>query len=130
MILKIRISIISLFLLWFQNSRAQEIHPSDFADAFHTHTEKPKWEAAKNNRNELQMVFSGLFLFYKFAISSQDYNRCAFHPSCSEFGLLAVKKHGALIGMLATVDRLQRCNGMSPENYETDPVRMVLIDQP
>ena len=130
MILKIRISIIFLFQLWFQNSRAQEIHPSDFADAFHTHTENPKWEAAKNNRNELQMVFSGLFLFYKFAISSQDYNRCAFHPSCSEFGLLAVKKHGALIGMLATLDRLQRCNGMSPENYETDPVRMVLIDQP
>jgi putative component of membrane protein insertase Oxa1/YidC/SpoIIIJ protein YidD len=130
MILKIRISIIFLFLLWFQNSRAQEIHPSDFSDAFHTHTQKPKWEAAKNNRNELQMVFSGLFLFFKFAISSQDYNRCAFHPSCSEFGLLAVKKHGALIGMLATLDRLQRCNGMSPENYETDQVRMVLIDQP
>ena len=130
MILKIRISIIFLFLLLFQNSRAQEIHPSDFSDVFHTHTQKSKWEAAKNNRNELQMVFSGLFLFYKFAISSQDYNRCAFHPSCSEFGLLAVKKHGALIGMLATLDRLQRCNGMSPENYETDPVRMVLIDQP
>lgn len=130
MILRIRISIISLFLLCFQNSIAQEIRPADFADAFHTHVEKPKWEAAKNNRNEMQMIFSGLFLFYKFAISSQDYNRCAFHPSCSEFGLLAVKKHGALIGMLATLDRLQRCNGMSPENYEPDPVRMVLIDQP
>lgn len=130
MILRIRISIIFLFLLCFQNSIAQDLRPADFADVFHTHSPKPKWEAAKNNRNELQMVFSGLFLFYKFAISSQDYNRCAFHPSCSEFGLLAVKKHGALIGMLATLDRLQRCNGLSPENYETDPVRMVLIDQP
>jgi putative component of membrane protein insertase Oxa1/YidC/SpoIIIJ protein YidD len=130
MIPKISISIIFLFLLCFQNSIAQDIRPTDFADVFHTHSPKPKWEAAKNNRNELQMVFSSLFLLYKFAISSQDYNRCAFHPSCSEFGLLAVKKHGALIGMLATLDRLQRCNGLSPENYETDPVRMVLIDQP
>ncbi len=130
MILKIRIFTILLFLLWYQNSRAQHIRPTDFSDAFHRHTEKPKWEAAKNNRNELQMMFSGLFLFYKFAISSQDYNKCAFHPSCSEFGLLAVKKHGALLGMLATLDRLQRCNGMSPENYEMDSERMVLIDQP
>jgi putative component of membrane protein insertase Oxa1/YidC/SpoIIIJ protein YidD len=130
MILKSRICTIFLFLLWFQNSQAQLIRPSDFSEAFHHHTEKPKWEAAQNNRNELQMVFSGLFLFYKFAISSQDYNKCAFHPSCSEFGLLAVKKHGAVVGMLATLDRLQRCNGMSPENYEMDTERMVLIDQP
>lgn len=130
MILKIKPCIIFLFLLLFQNSPAQEIRPSDFADAYHRRSQKPKWEASKNNRNELQMVFSGLFLFYKFAISSQDYNKCAFHPSCSEFGLLAVKKHGAVVGMLATLDRLQRCNGMSPENYEMDTERMVLIDQP
>ena len=130
MISKIKTYMISLCLLCCLNSTAQQIHPSEFEDVFHRHQEKPKWAAAANNRNEVQMVFSGLFLFYKFAISSQDYNKCAFHPSCSEFGLLAVKKHGAVLGMLATLDRLQRCNGLSPENYETDPLRMALIDQP
>lgn len=121
--------IIFLFLLLSRSSFGQ-INPGDFRSGFYQAPEKPHWEFAKNNSNEIQFIFSGLFLFYKYAFSSQDFNRCAFHPSCSEYGLLAVKKHGALVGMLATLDRLQRCNGMSPELYEVDQQKMVLIDQP
>jgi hypothetical protein len=32
--------------------------------------------------------------------------------------------------MLATLDRLQRCNGLSPEKYEIDIERQLLIDFP
>ena len=126
------ISTITLFLLLCRSSElfGQNIHPSEFSRAFYKAPEKPHWEFAKNNPNEIQLIFSGLFLFYKFAISSQDSNKCSFHPSCSEYGLLAVKKHGAIFGMLSTLDRLQRCNGLSPELYEVDQQKMVLIDHP
>jgi putative membrane protein insertion efficiency factor len=79
-----------------------------------------QFSLSKQNRNELQAVFSGLFLVYKSFFSSQDNQRCSFHPSCSEYGLEAVKSLGVLRGMICTFDRLTRCNGFSPEIYEID----------
>jgi uncharacterized protein len=87
-----------------------------------------RYQDTKNNPNELQMLLSGLFLTYKSCFSSQDGMRCSFHPSCSEFGLLAVKKKGVVFGMIATMDRLTRCNGLSADHYDLDPKRGVLLD--
>lgn len=93
-----------------------------------TPPEKPVYREARQNTNEIQVVFSGLFLFYKGFVSSQDSYRCAFYPSCSEYGLLAVKHLGVTRGMLSTFDRLMRCNGLSPEKYSIDAERGALID--
>ncbi len=79
-----------------------------------------QFSLSKVNTNELQTVLSGLFLVYKSFFSSQDNQRCSFHPSCSEFGLEAVKKLGVVKGVICTCDRLTRCNGFSPEQYEID----------
>jgi putative membrane protein insertion efficiency factor len=92
-------------------------------------TSRPTYiETAKRNRNEVQIVFAGLFLFYKGFVSSQDSQKCVFHPSCSEYGMLAVKQFGALKGMALTFDRLSRCNALSPQKYQYDPTRNVLLD--
>ncbi|MBC7776999.1 MAG: membrane protein insertion efficiency factor YidD [Phycisphaerae bacterium] len=79
-----------------------------------------QFSLSRENPNELQTVLSGLFLFYKSFFSSQDNQRCSFHPSCSEYGLEAVKKLGVVRGIMCTCDRLTRCNGFSPEQYEID----------
>jgi uncharacterized protein len=39
-------------------------------------------------------------------ISPVDGDRCPCYPTCSQYGLEAVKKHGALIGLVMTFDRL------------------------
>jgi putative membrane protein insertion efficiency factor len=91
---------------------------------------KKVYVEAKNNQNEVQVVFSGLFLFYKTFFSSQDLTVCTFTPSCSEYGILAVKKFGMLKGGVMTMDRLTRCNGLSPHNYEFDKTAMLLKDDP
>ena len=72
----------------------------------------------KENPNELQIIASGFFLFYKSFFSSQDGNHCVFHPSCSVYTIESIKKHGIFIGIIDGMDRLQRCNRLSPENYE------------
>ncbi|MCL4145232.1 UNVERIFIED_CONTAM: hypothetical protein GTU68_054567 [Idotea baltica] len=90
---------------------------------------KDYWQA-QNNENEIQTAFSGLFLFYKSFVSSQDLTACTFTPSCSEYGILAIKGHGMVKGGLMTIDRLTRCNGLSPTNYEFDRKLMLLIDDP
>jgi len=87
-----------------------------------------QFSLSRDNPNELQTVLSGLFLVYKSFFSSQDNQRCSFHPSCSEFGLEAVKKLGVVRGIICTCDRLTRCNGFSPEQYEIDIERLRLND--
>lgn len=93
---------------------------------------------ASGAKNEIQLIFSGLFIFYKFFISAQDASSCVFIPSCSEYGILAVKKQGVVIGIINTYDRLTRCNGMNYAKYQIDentrlmldPVRNIYGDEP
>jgi uncharacterized protein len=89
-------------------------------DVMSTGTPKNVYAFARDNHNEIQFVFSGLFLFYKTFISSQDMQRCTFTPSCSEYAIQAVKQEGVIIGILNAFDRLSRCNGLSPEEYNID----------
>ena len=91
---------------------------------------KKEYVEAKNNKNEVQVLFSGLFLMYKTFFSSQDLTVCTFTPSCSEYGILAVKKYGVIKGGVMTMDRLTRCNGLTPQNYELDKKTMLLKDEP
>ena len=91
---------------------------------------KKEYKEARNNKNEIEMAFSSLFLIYKTFFSSQDLTVCTFTPSCSEFGILAVKQFGVVKGGIMTMDRLSRCNGLSPENYEIDKKTMLLVDYP
>lgn len=41
---------------------------------------------------------------------------CRFHPSCSEYGVLALRKYGAVPGIPKTIDRVRRCR---PDNFDT-----------
>jgi len=67
--------------------------------------------------NEYQLVLNNLFVFYKKIFSANDFQSCSFYPSCSQYAMQTIHKHGFIIGLLDTFDRLSRCNGMSPENY-------------
>ncbi len=46
---------------------------------------------------------------------------CRFTPSCSQYALVAIEKHGLLRGMLMGTLRVLRCNPFSKGGF--DPVR-------
>jgi hypothetical protein len=40
-------------------------------------------------------------------------NTCKYHPSCSEYAVLAIRKHGIVKGIAMAAWRLLRCNPWS-----------------
>lgn len=71
--------------------------------------------------NDISVIASAGFLFYKAFISSQDNPSCVFTPSCSEYAVEAIRKHGLIVGWLKAFDRLSRCHGLvNPAHYPFD----------
>jgi putative component of membrane protein insertase Oxa1/YidC/SpoIIIJ protein YidD len=66
--------------------------------------------------NEFRLILTGGFAFYKTFVSSQDGMVCTFYPSCSSYAIGTIQTNG-LLGILDAIDRLTRCNGLSPEKY-------------
>jgi putative component of membrane protein insertase Oxa1/YidC/SpoIIIJ protein YidD len=93
---------------------------------------KPDKRQPIDMKNEIRMIASAVYHFYKAFISSQDANNCAFHPSCSTYTFETLKLNG-ILGVFDAFDRLTRCNGFSPEKYHThidsphfyDPVKKI-----
>jgi putative membrane protein insertion efficiency factor len=86
-----------------------------------------------------KLLAMGAITFYRSFISPTQGGRCGFYPSCSTFGLQAVREHGPLQGVMMTTDRLTRCNllkGPGPDYYLLpegklfDPVANNLLAEP
>lgn len=63
----------------------------------------------------------GAIIIYQKIISPQQGGVCNFTPSCSQFGLQAIKKYGIVEGILMTSDRLQRCHYCVAGEYYYKP---------
>jgi putative membrane protein insertion efficiency factor len=66
-------------------------------------------------RSPLTLVAMGSIRFYQILLSKPykaaiNPGGCPFEPSCSAYGLAAIREHGLLRGLLMTSDRLQRCH--------------------
>jgi len=83
---------------------------------------------AGNNHNEIEFILSSLYVGYKMFFSSQDASNCVFTPSCSDYAIQTVKKNGLLVGPLDAIDRLMRCNTLSPDEYKIDKQTKHLFD--
>jgi putative membrane protein insertion efficiency factor len=46
---------------------------------------------------------------------------CRFHPSCSQYALDAVTRHGALKGTWLAARRLARCHPFNPGGFDPVP---------
>jgi len=72
----------------------------------------------KKSGNELEYIFASMFWFYKEFISSQDINACVFYPTCSEYAIQSIQKHGIFLGILSAFDRLSRCHPLGKKHYK------------
>jgi putative membrane protein insertion efficiency factor len=56
--------------------------------------------------------------FYQLCIGPLLPKVCRFYPSCSEYFILAVRKHGPVVGAAKGVWRLCRCHPWNPGGHD------------
>lgn len=66
-------------------------------------------------------ILMGLIWIYKYTISPLFPGACRYTPTCSEYGMQALKKHGFFKGILLTIKRISRCHPWGGSGYDPVP---------
>jgi putative membrane protein insertion efficiency factor len=67
-------------------------------------------DSSSPKREVRRPVARFLHRVYKLTLSPFIGRSCRFQPTCSDYGLEAVERHGWLRGVFMTVHRIVRCN--------------------
>ena len=73
----------------------------------------------------LKKIFSMLLIlpirFYQLAISPHFPSACRYTPTCSQYAIEAIRKHGPLKGLWLGVKRICRCHPWGGSGYDPVP---------
>ena len=70
---------------------------------------------------DMKKLFLFIIKFYRKYISPMKSTKCPYIPSCSEYGMEAIEKYGALKGGALALWRIIRCNPISKGGYDPVP---------
>lgn len=66
----------------------------------------------------MKNIFIKIIILYRKFISPLFGKCCRFYPSCSEYAILALKKHGLFKGLFLSIKRVVKCNPFHPGGYD------------
>lgn len=69
----------------------------------------------------MKKILITMIRFYQKYLSPLKSTKCPYEPSCSNYGLEAIKKYGAFKGGILTLWRIIRCNPFSKGGYDPVP---------
>jgi len=69
----------------------------------------------------LNAIFLLLIRAYQYVLSPLLPNSCRFVPTCSQYGVEALKKHGPFRGGWLTLKRISRCHPWGGSGYDPVP---------
>ncbi|NBI13552.1 membrane protein insertion efficiency factor YidD [[Haemophilus] felis] len=69
-------------------------------------------------------ILVGCIRVYQWVISPMIGPRCRFTPTCSCYGVEALKQHGALKGSWLTVKRILKCHPLNEGGYDPVPPKI------
>ena len=70
----------------------------------------------------VKKILIGLVRVYqKYLSPLKGHSTCIYFPTCSQYAVEAIEKHGALKGGLLAVWRILRCNPFSKGGYDPLP---------
>lgn len=66
--------------------------------------------------------FLALFIYaYRYSFSPLVGRSCRYQPTCSLYGLEALARHGAMLGLYLTVRRVIRCHPFGGSGFDPVP---------
>lgn len=69
----------------------------------------------------MKYIFILLVRFYQRFISPLKPPTCRFYPTCSHYGLEAIRRFGALKGGYLTIKRILKCHPFHPGGFDPVP---------
>lgn len=73
----------------------------------------------------MRRLFTTLLLilvyFYKYCISPMMPAACRYMPTCSEYAVQALKRHGPIKGLYLAIRRILRCHPWGGSGYDPVP---------
>ncbi|WP_099158203.1 membrane protein insertion efficiency factor YidD [Virgibacillus ndiopensis] len=69
----------------------------------------------------MKYLFIAVIKFYRKVISPFKPPTCRFHPTCSEYGLEAFRRFGAIKGAYLTIKRIGKCHPFHPGGIDLVP---------
>ena len=69
----------------------------------------------------MKKILMKFIRFYQIAISPLKPPTCRFYPTCSHYGIEAIKVHGALKGSWLTIIRILKCHPFHPGGFDPVP---------
>ena len=69
------------------------------------------------------IIFPFVFLIkiYQFLISPIIGKNCRFNPTCSNYALEALRKHGLILGMYYSIIRISKCHPWGGSGHDPVP---------
>jgi len=69
----------------------------------------------------MKKIFIFLIKKYQIYISPMKRTKCPYFPTCSNYAIEAIDKHGAIKGGILALWRIVRCNPFSHGGYDPVP---------
>jgi putative membrane protein insertion efficiency factor len=69
----------------------------------------------------IKFIFISLIKAYQYTLSPLLGPSCRFYPSCSEYAVQAIWRHGPFSGLLLAVKRILRCHPFHPGGVDPVP---------
>lgn len=69
----------------------------------------------------LSMMLIGLIKLYQVTLSPFIGRSCRYTPTCSNYGIEAIRKHGPFKGTWLTIKRVLSCNPWGGSGYDPVP---------
>jgi len=65
----------------------------------------------------MKYILIGLIRVYQL-LPLKSHSKCKFTPTCSNYGIEAIKTYGSIKGSILTIKRIIRCNPLSKGGYD------------
>ena len=69
----------------------------------------------------MKAILRALLRIYQYVFRPMLGQNCRFYPSCSDYAMEAIDKHGALRGCWLAIKRIGRCHPWHPGGYDPVP---------